>query len=118
MITEDYVSFEVAQLLKKKGFNEFCDRYVDTKENYEKEEWTTCIVTSKDIGISTLQTAMKWLRNIHHLHILIDRSAVHWYYKIRKIKSFGTDDVCTGVDFDTYEKAADAAVKYCLENLV
>jgi len=32
MITEDYVSFETAKLLKEKGFDEYCGYYDQTGE--------------------------------------------------------------------------------------
>ncbi len=35
MITEDYVSFETANLMKEKGFDEPCFRYAESKRIYE-----------------------------------------------------------------------------------
>ena len=67
-ISVDYCDFEIAKLLKEKGFDEVCYRIYDTKEkelfgtdgiefqNHEADEET--------ITAPTLQMAMKWLREL------------------------------------------------------
>ena len=125
-ITEDYVSFETAKLLKEKGFKGTrlyfyekgrlidCHNYwwrITPKERYEA------------IEAPTLQMAMKWLREKHLLHIPIDMvNGGRWKYEI--------DDISVPVDggvlpkyycdktFSSYEEAVDDAIKYCLENLI
>ena len=122
MINEDYVSFETAKLLKKKGFNEKCiATYNLVTGNFEVEEvyqdWTS---TWKGyISAPTIQMAMKWLRNIHGLFIHIDviREASCWLADIQDIKG----DVSVYPvenEFPNYEEACEAAIKYCLENLI
>lgn len=99
MIEEDYVSFEVAKLLKEKGFNHWCyksygtavyhkgipisfDEECDLKsEGLENEiEYVEggylydfgCDNRKKDAKVwaaPTLWVAMKWLRKVHNLHI-------------------------------------------------
>ena len=66
----------------------------------------------------TLQMAMKWLREVHNLHIRSDRASKYWNYTIRKLRPFNTKDLSYNVDFNTYEQACEAAIKYCLENLI
>ena len=76
MITEDYVSFETAKLLKEKGFNE------NTPVNYfiGDDKPRGCMVgemiyhrrLEEDthlIACPTLQMAMKWLGTIHNIDI-------------------------------------------------
>ena len=68
MITEDYVSFEVAKLLKEKGFNEYClkNYWSSDKElhdwkwelSYNRNSDGNC--NTKDCAAPTLQMAMKW----------------------------------------------------------
>lgn len=133
MITEDYVSFETAKLLKEKGFNwecrtfwkkwngkitlchctsahafEFC--YNSMLENYNDEEET-------NIAAPTLQMAMKWLREVHHIIIDIyyddtDGGWVSEYYD-NSLKDYVWITVS-----DVYEQAAEATIKYCLEKLI
>ena len=83
MITEDYVSFEIAKLLKEKGFPQEYNKYhsmVYNEEDYENEYEVQRMVleteivkagtlSSYPVGVPepkcycpTLQMAMKWLR--------------------------------------------------------
>lgn len=104
MITEDYVSFETAKLLKEKGFPQEYDIYhsmVYNEEDYEDEYEVQRMVletrivkagtlSSYPVGVPepkcycpTLQMAKKWLRKVYKLHIItipyapIDRSSYH-----------------------------------------
>jgi len=127
MITEDYVSFETAKLLREKGFDG--DGYAAIKvfaNNYFEVngEW---INPTKDTVIPTLQMAMKWLREVHNIHIEVYRTACGYLYIISKVPT-GSDLYDNGDAYDgddensgqwtTYEKACEAAIKYCLENLI
>lgn len=142
-ITEDYVSFETAKLLKEKGFNETCRAFWkdwngelhlcsccsnhvfewchnSMLENYNDNEET-------NIAAPTLQMAMKWLREKHNLIISVKFTIHGWLCDITKIfrDSNGfivninhgvNDDVLPYCD--EYEKSCDMAIKYCLENLI
>ena len=117
MITEDYVNFETAKLLKEKGFDEECI-YVYRHDGSE-DIWDA---DKEDIACQkpTLQMAMKWLRE-KKIFITIgfcDDPALH--------KSEWIPEVCThdsifdepSITYSTYEEACEAAIKYCLENLI
>lgn len=71
MIKEDYVSFETAKLLKDKGFDEYVTRsYFENDGIYAPCDPSE--VKRKDvIAIPTLQMAMKWLREMYELYIVI-----------------------------------------------
>lgn len=104
MITEDYCSFEVAKLLKEKGFN----------TDYPKRDCTQYACT--------LQMAMKWLRKIHNIFIEINTSIdlngkYHFSYTILDKKCKYIRKGYTDFDWD-YKEAADVAIKYSLENLI
>ena len=101
MMTEDYVSFEIAKLLKEKGFKHWCYKCYGTAvyhkgepisphEEYElKDEGKGdeieyveggylydfgCDNRKKDAKVyaaPTLQRAMKWLREVHHYYIQV-----------------------------------------------
>ena len=126
---EDYVSFETAKLLKEKGFDKPCNnRYYETHSGFDLgldpgytnshwEDWY------KDMGVRnysapTLQMAMKWLLEMHHLLITtFSSSQESWMYRITKPHQKLEDGVY-GEDYETREMAREAAIKYCLENLI
>ena len=135
MITEDYVSFETAKLLKEKGFDENCIkvyinkelRDVITKESIK--ECTNCFnhyLYPGDAAAPTLQMVMKWLREEHNICIVIQ--PYDSYYKERyefEINKKNNNDFTwewisdiENTIFDTYEEAVEAALKYCLTNLI
>ena len=120
MITEDYVSFEIAKLLKEKGFDEVCFRYAESKEIYESGDWYVGNVTGGCIGVPTLQMAMKWLRETFEIHCQIDCpiAASNWMYGIRDLNKDEWVTLRNMGDYDTYEEACETAIKYCLENLI
>ena len=143
MITEDYVSFEVAKLLKEKGFDEKCiSVYHDGKlqlvsslgifcgEGYGEQVLTytnsECEWSPIMISAPTLQMAMKWLREKHNLFIFISTwlrhkdGTVQYYYEIRNLndKDFETIAESTIIEFDSPEKTCEAAIKYSLQNLI
>ena len=124
-ITEDYVSFETAKLLKEKAFDEVCYRIYDTKEgellgtdgiefqNHEADEET--------ITAPTLQMAMKWLREVHNLYIEICTDKAHNFKDIVFRPAIYNKDLnCLweSDNFSTYEEACEAAIKYCLKHLI
>jgi hypothetical protein len=121
MITEDYVSFEVAKLLKEKGF----------------DEKVISFYPPGDIQRPTLQMAMKWLREVHKIYITTHiktltcpKSKVDgflsniWY--IPKTNgglmcceyAYPPMKVNGGEYWSTYEQAAESAIKYSLEYLI
>lgn len=102
-ITEDYVSFEVAKLLKEKGFNDV----------YSKGDCTAFACTH--------QMAMKWLRDVHDIFIKLEFDIdedIQWHPSLALIK--GNKYIHTNELqwYDTYEQACETAIKYCLENLI
>ena len=120
MITEDYLSFEVAKLLKEKGFDEKCSRWYVANEPQEGLVVSGFGENQFYINAPTLQMAMKWLREVHNLYIEI---FVTWRDKIPhyqwRINNLITQD--TIVDTPCLEKpeeAVEAGIKYCLEKLI
>jgi hypothetical protein len=116
MIKEQYVSFEVAKLLKDKGFKEethgnyYLGGKFDGKfEESSKVNWNEFFKTP--IAAPTQQMAMRWLREVHDIKIMI-RPYVDGTYSYEILNGFWY------VNFDSYEDAAEEAIKYCLENLV
>ena len=110
MIKEDYVSFEIAKLLKEKGFREWCDMcyspslyyngdILDVDEESElkasgewdetKARWIHTLYSfncnnEQYEGVyaaPTLQMAMKWLREVHNIFVNIDYSHICEQFK-------------------------------------
>ena len=142
MITEDYVSFEIAKLLKEKGFDIPCDNYYDSSgktpnesvyggANIETLDYNADpFVKSgfhkfKTFSAPTQAMAMKWLRDEKNLCIEPYRTACGYLSTISKIptgselyaQEYEGDDEDSG-QFTTYEKSCEAAIKYCLEKLI
>lgn len=131
-ITEDYCSFETAKLLKKKGFDEATIGYYYTifeiPEKIKFFDSPISIYYSEGligcIQAPTLQMAMKWLREVHHIFIDIDYDPHEFgdkpYFTL--ITNMDTCSYYSGkylpVNRATYEEMAEAAIKYCLENLI
>ena len=132
MITEDYVSFEIAKLLKEKGFDAnlfvcytpdglFSRSYgIKTYTNESEDSAVGCICP-------TLQIVMKWLREVHHYYIqvMLDSWALDshtgYYVVIQKTDSefeMMLSDVREQVFYDTPEEAAEDAIMYIIENLI
>ena len=126
MITEDYVSFETAKLLKEKGFDIPTERFYN-----EHISWRAASAYNwndeggEDCSCPTLQMAIKWLREEYNLAIAIYLKTDGWHSGVSQIKFNGEGfivDIIDGIDdgnipnCDTYEEAAEAAIKYCLEN--
>lgn len=135
MITEDYVSFETAKLLKEKGFDEPCECFYDTEHNDISivNGWMVTSNSQLDereilcYSAPTLQMVMKWLREVHHyyIQIMLDSWAcgghMGYYVVIQKTDSdfeMMLQDAVDEVFYQTHEEACEAAIKYCLENLI
>ena len=132
MTTEDYVSFEIAKLLKEKGFDVYGDGSYGTATEIHREyspvgkirDCSTSMPARTGYPAPTLQMTMKWLREVHHYYIqvMIDNwVGVHvgYYVIIMKTDSdFGFElyDEVEQVFYETPEEAYEAAIKYCLKN--
>lgn len=127
MITEDYVSFETAKLLKEKGFDSECHSHYyachrpDGSVQYHLAE-VYSLKSLKDFYLApTLQMAMKWLREVHKLiPIILDGGNSYWF-RIDKDNKDNWKSTIYWEDvksFPTYEETCEASIKYCLENLI
>lgn len=139
-ITEDYVSFEVAKLLKEKGFDdEYTNAFYDKTGNLYFIDLLSDLSkhpnNDTDIAASTLYVAMKWLREVHKLYISLfsfdyQFDTYGWMFLIKPLRYVEGVGWCWDSDhvqekkwsndmkYNTYEDAVEAAIKYCLENLI
>ena len=124
MITEDFVSFNVAKLLKEKGFDEGCNSY------FISDNEIALISNRRDfnnhgiyLSAPTHQMAMKWLRgkSIFIQIGIVEYSTItipekYYFFKVYIDRKFISHD-----KFDTYytyEEAVEAACIYALKNLL
>lgn len=155
MITEDYVSFETAKLLKDKGFDAECD-YLYVNGELVRTQGFACNWNNgetifadykNECSAPTLQMAIKWLREIHNVLVVTDYdyecTDKSYGYKIYKLGENGKPErvPIEGVrydtlgephvdvvayrdykrsffDYETYEEACEAGIRYCLEKLI
>ena len=133
MIREDYVSFETAKLLKEKGFDVpyyYCSR-VYSEHGTLQGVSSVQFPNVKYISAPTLQMAMKWLREVHNLHIItipyapMDRHPSHHpgeadvVYIAQLFRGIiPIDEIGRSIIKLTHEEACEEAIKYCLENLI
>ena len=126
IITEDYVSFETAKLLKEKGFDTpVWTRYENDDVNEvifgDKYNWNNS--SMGQISAPTLQMVMKWLREVHGLFISIGNDDLDYNWQIFDIK-YRTNDLypfCLTESYGGYRKyelACALAINYCIENLI
>lgn len=135
MIKEDYCNYEMSMLLKEKGFNEYCSGYYKFDKSLgilSKAVINNSALDDDGIDISapTHQMAMKWLREVHNVFIKINMIQDGMYdaindfvykepifqYEITGIN--GNDVYELRGEFNSYEEACEAAIKYVLENLI
>ena len=135
-ITEDYVSFETAKLLKEKGFDESTSMVympygdlckLDRYDSIRNSNYNDITKNYFEYTAPTLQMAMKWLREVHKMHIIAEPclgeenepnlSFNRWFWTI--LKEDGEYKPIRQIDeFSTYEQASEAAIKYCIEHLI
>lgn len=126
MITEDYTDFEIAKLLKEKGFE--CDTvyYYDEDGDLLFSAWR--VDDGKDeFAAPTLQMAAKWLRIKYNLYCDISYDfKLGWCIQIISLKEIIEDHYTEmktyfpnkTTNYPSCEEAHKAAIKYCLENLI
>jgi len=121
IITEDYVSFEIAKLLKEKGFE---------LPSLVPEEWV-CTMYDENGKVNwgcysddwycriTLQMAMKWLRKKHNILLVVDYEyecdTTPYYFKIYLLGENGKPErvAIKGVSYDKNDNATEHIVGYC-----
>jgi hypothetical protein len=133
MLTEDFCSYEIAKLLKEKGFDEPCNGRCSCKEgnviieNYPISNESLKYHPSIDgISMPTHQMACKWLRESYGIFIGIKPYNSYYedkyefsIYKKQNTVIFDWEvlDIEDSL-FEGYENTVEAAIKYCLENLI
>lgn len=123
-MNEDYLGFEVAKLLKEKGYKGSFNGYYNN---------AGCVVDKPNPLLKepkyqyyervSLYMAMKWLRKKHNIHVVLkfDFYAGNYTGRIydgRRESAAERDDYIAIVGNSTHEQACEETIKYCLENLI
>lgn len=127
MIQDEYIKFETAKLLKEKGFDEkcgYCYAFFDEDDIRVlelKHHISGLSLAEERYPYVTQSVAMKWLREVHNISVepLVDFGSgdeYWWTADVGYIKKDGLINELCG--YNSYEEACEAAIKYCLENLI
>lgn len=125
MIQEAYCSFEVAKLLKEKGFDELIrTRYKDNGKFVSGDYYNWNNSPMGDVSAPTHQMAMAWLRKEHNILLFLLPAQENG--KLVYLVEVWTWNEEEGIYESTYasmprkepEQAIEAALKYSLENLI
>lgn len=119
---EKVVSKKVAELLKEKGFNEFCKYFYEKGSSIKKRignfryNNTDYVNTNLDCVAPTQSFAQQWLREEKQIAIGItpkfEKSTGQYLYKFELLSK---EYHCVSVYFYNYEEALEEALKTALK---
>ena len=133
MIKEDYLSYKVAKQLAESGFDGYCDWYYPKDGGNITELSLDEMYYRLDnyIKAPTLQMAMKWLRDVHHIFISVSANPIRivegrieqWLFIAGAVYTDERYDttrkifIVDGITYETaVENAIEMAVVYYLES--
>ena len=108
MITEQYVTFETAKMLKEAGFEAECSFIIDDD--------------GRKLYRPTQALAARWLRETHGFHVFAKRAYDYilsrhtWGFWIQRAKYDTTFSLEIG--FDSYETALEAGLQEILQKII
>ena len=119
-ITEDYVSFEIAKLLKEKWFDIPCRQAYFNGSLVDYTLYGFC--DGELLNCPSQSLAIKWLREVHNIYIDILTYTTGKNIQFRWVgydngRLFSQEKGKT-IYFESYEKAVEAAILYVLKNLI
>lgn len=133
-ITEDYVTYETAVLLKEKGFDGngdigckcgFYSQNIDYPNQIDLvyDDLDNSELEHNECLRPTHQLALKWLREVHGKNIIIEIvSDTDCLYRLWSFNVWDSNFAILWGEqrpkFEKYEQAVEAAIKYTLENLI
>lgn len=107
MITEQYVTYETAKMLKEAGFDIACRNwYAD--DNLDS------------INAPTQQLAARWLREYYSIHVSIEPYANMWHWILWKTNGTFVSNSSKAVkkEFESYEKGMEAGLQEALRIII
>lgn len=120
-IQEDYVDFENAKILKKKGFISYESQSFFGEDGFSRDKkdynMNTCVFVKSYIERPTIQLAVKWIYENYGIWITVTSiSQESWQcHMTKKGESLGKTYLD---DFYTPQEAYQAAIKHCLTKII
>ncbi len=123
MIYDEICTYEVAKLVKEKGFNEYVDTFYaencNTPHSQGPEKWNDY---DGRYAAPTQSLLQRWLREEKGLHIEIsvsvnDKHCFYWALYSKGCDCWEEVVMCSD-EYATYELALEDALKYALKNLI
>lgn len=128
----DFVTFEIATLLREKGYPQASRETNYIGRKYSPDGELTSAPYANGYACPTLSETLRWLRETHNIDITItvglvtiDGTKVKKYFWTPVLFRAGLltypmnfPDGSGEEMANTYEEACEAAIKYCLTNLV
>lgn len=126
-ITEDYCNFEIAKLLKEKGFDIPCRQAYFNSSLVDYTMYGFCDGELLDCPSQSL--ALKWLREVHKIIISFNASFVNsiephfsWNIRINSLKSLNDEEhfepIYINTKSESFEESCEEALLYVLKNLI
>ena len=133
-MTEHYVSFEIAKILKQKRFDSVCEnQYINCPSGHpfltDIRDDAVCYYKNSEISndeysAPTIQMTLQWLRKKYNLMCVClpyaTTEGIFYAYKIFYLdhKQLGYFTKKEKSGFDDPKSAYEDAIRYCLENLI
>ena len=142
MVEEEYVSFETAKLLKEKGFDERTEFLYEKSKTFNNgnHKLIESYSLNKELlpecySAPTQSLVMRWLRETQKIVICINMlnenhkgnndytNPDRWWYYFDIVNNKGVfreelQPEPLSNEYDSYEEACEAAIQYCLKNLI
>lgn len=133
---EDFVTFDIANKLKEKGFKEQCLAYYtkdsgfyyntsygsDVENAFKSFNSRPNHICGKRIDAPTISQVLKWLRekgvDIYCTPNWHNKTDKYYVVCIVRDRIYNHGAYIDDNDFSTYEKAALAGIEYVLDNLI
>ena len=127
-VVEEYVSYRVAELLKRAGYpqDRTCNSNVNIIPYYKEGDFNlyfndigTIFERPEFISAPTQQSAMRWLREVHNLHIYVFYSTStnsNWCFEIIDLSNLNTIITYSKHCGYTCEQCIDEALYYILSH--
>ena len=132
MITEQYVTFETAKLLKEAGFDsptrgiyrtnrtgDHSFAEYNMKQTVDDLSWNAGDGFQYEYLAPTKSLAARWLREKHGIHIAVTPSNKAWYWELRTTDgAFMAGSAQHNPTFPTYEEALETGLREALEHII
>lgn len=118
MITEEYVGFDTAKLLKEAEFGEVCHSFYDESTGTAWNMTERASMMSGWLPRPTQSIAARWLREEHHISILVTPLLDGWMVDLFDLKKYQYILCNKDTMADTYEEALEDGLQEALRVII